>query len=1383
MKINKLAILQLVALVVGVGGIIGCSGGGDKEKENILPTVSAGNDITVAETENVAILASAQDSDGSIASTQWTQASGTTVEFDASLMELSFVAPDVDADEILTFNFKATDDKGGETEDSVSVTVIDFGDYKLHSQTVSFNNGEALNLFSLSLKSLNLSDDDIEFNLLTHLQYLHAMNGTLPDESDVLLRQYFKVFDGSILALASVQWHQDINQKLSDLSAHLEITIKDLIPTIFTETSRSYEGGYRYRDSLAAQIELTLSKSTFVISDSVDMPVFASLDIASQLSPAIAIAWVIPDNWTLTETESGVAITPVAGPSNSVTANIIDSATQAVLLSVSQEIQVNEIVVASPRFNEEDSTYKLLKGVSADATDFDLIKDSWIPSFDVQPDSLELVRFSVGSITQPTQFIYNYDPIITANPKLLNIVVDSLSSQQVITPDSIDYDAHKVYFTYPGAGISSKGIKPLTQQLANTDIQLYIDIVSGRPTGDDIDELLKGNHDVLLESIYFYQPSDNYEQIKAQWVEPLYSENDAIRRVSRAKLTAALQFKNKSSGKYSRYEMFVKAINMATADKTIKQLNQNSVGATATNWYQGNDDYQKWLKNCPLVGGGFVCESQLASAQFPVYALNQGLKSFYAYGDLTTLQQGSINLFKLASALTNFSYQKRYSTEPKFGGDDIPELVAGLQLDFVAPESYSYLFDAATGLKDVVKGTAGVPIVALGIAFSYGTNRAVDLMTDSFTRKNVVANTPLFYALRNNKEHLFDKYHTQLEGVYPWTRNEFLNEFFPVADKVYYQIIAGGTPSPNFLFGWNSQFSSHFDPTRRMESLLLGDYEADGWTREYPVSIYDRLIAYSYLGAAFGDEALARDIEAVKRMMLITAVTPWLYTAYNIDTNVVAYGTTKYSTSAIKLKSQFNGENAFICHALVFSNGTYQCRQQNKKQVNRLQAQQNKQYINQFNNFDSQASLIDGYGFKLTEALYKELQDGSLSLENIKVKVSGYHLIYPDPTDGDTTLGEKIPEELFELGRLQASHLVLDETTGFYTASLKQLVPEIENSHLDDALLAVYFEGKIKRDGKTWIDSHAEAFTTAPDNYIGDVEAPMTDVSGTVADADGVTVEGVALYLSPVNKTIDSDSEGRFVFSKVTPGTYSLKALSDNLTITLGPIELPEVKVEIEDTAIPDEPPVETAGKLNDTGITTCSDNSTNGLTCPVTGFEGQDAEHGRDATHNDDSDGHAGFSFTKLDSNGNPLAASATEWSCVKDNVTGLIWEVKTLDGGIHDANTTYRWGGKGADPFGTEFYSDWDVLVDGSNNESLCGFKDWRVPRVKELEGLVNFDRTSPAIDSNYFPNSSSHFWSASAYAYYSDGAWNVVFGYGYSYNNDRYNGQQVRLVRGGQ
>ncbi|PQJ96213.1 hypothetical protein [Chromatium okenii] len=72
--------------------------------------------------------------------------------------------------------------------------------------------------------------------------------------------------------------------------------------------------------------------------------------------------------------------------------------------------------------------------------------------------------------------------------------------------------------------------------------------------------------------------------------------------------------------------------------------------------------------------------------------------------------------------------------------------------------------------------------------------------------------------------------------------------------------------------------------------------------------------------------------------------------------------------------------------------------------------------------------------------------------------------------------------------------------------------------------------------------------------------------------------------------------------------------------------------------------PATHAAGLNDTGITTCS-NATNGLPCPVAGFPGQDAEFGSNS-----------FDFTKLDAAGNDLPATATDHTCVRDNVTGLI-------------------------------------------------------------------------------------------------------------------------------
>lgn len=226
------------------------------------------------------------------------------------------------------------------------------------------------------------------------------------------------------------------------------------------------------------------------------------------------------------------------------------------------------------------------------------------------------------------------------------------------------------------------------------------------------------------------------------------------------------------------------------------------------------------------------------------------------------------------------------------------------------------------------------------------------------------------------------------------------------------------------------------------------------------------------------------------------------------------------------------------------------------------------------------------------------------------------------------------------------------------------------------------------------------------------------------------------------------------------------------------------------------EPPVAASGKLNDTGITTCSNNSENDLSCPVAGFEGQDGEHGRDVTHNDDSDGHAGFSFTKIDANGNELAPDASQWSCVKDNVTGYIWEVKTDDGGLRDNDNTYTWynstgsndGGSAGTPDGGNCPSagqcDTEKYVANINAQSLCGYSDWRLPAREVLRSIVDYSRVSPAIDTAYFINTrSSYYWSSSPIASSSHGAWYVNVYNGGDSTSSRNGHRRVRLVRGGQ
>lgn len=215
--------------------------------------------------------------------------------------------------------------------------------------------------------------------------------------------------------------------------------------------------------------------------------------------------------------------------------------------------------------------------------------------------------------------------------------------------------------------------------------------------------------------------------------------------------------------------------------------------------------------------------------------------------------------------------------------------------------------------------------------------------------------------------------------------------------------------------------------------------------------------------------------------------------------------------------------------------------------------------------------------------------------------------------------------------------------------------------------------------------------------------------------------------------------------------------------------------------------------KLNDTGINACTDGELDGLNCPIVDYLMQDAETGRDFWVADDNDGHAGFSFTKISETGAVLSATATQWSCVKDNVTGLMWEVKTNDQSLHHKDWTYSWyepdnhknggmtGIQNAGACGGTSTCDTHGYVQAVNAQGWCGANDWRMPSLNELFGLGALDRINPAIDSVYFPNTpATWYWSASPAGV--DGyAWYIFTSYGLISWNPKAEKGLVRLVRG--
>jgi hypothetical protein len=94
------------------------------------------------------------------------------------------------------------------------------------------------------------------------------------------------------------------------------------------------------------------------------------------------------------------------------------------------------------------------------------------------------------------------------------------------------------------------------------------------------------------------------------------------------------------------------------------------------------------------------------------------------------------------------------------------------------------------------------------------------------------------------------------------------------------------------------------------------------------------------------------------------------------------------------------------------------------------------------------------------------------------------------------------------------------------------------------------------------------------------------------------------------------------------------------------------------------------------------------------------------------------------------------------------------------------------------------WLAALDHCENLEQDGFRDWRLPNIKELQTIVDDTRLDPAINVNAFPGTPSElFWSSSPYIGDPSFAWAVNFTEGAAIHSAATSAaRRVRCVRGG-
>jgi Leucine-rich repeat (LRR) protein len=385
----------------------------------------------------------------------------------------------------------------------------------------------------------------------------------------------------------------------------------------------------------------------------------------------------------------------------------------------------------------------------------------------------------------------------------------------------------------------------------------------------------------------------------------------------------------------------------------------------------------------------------------------------------------------------------------------------------------------------------------------------------------------------------------------------------------------------------------------------------------------------------------------------------------------------------------------------------------------------------------------------------------------------GYEIWYSTSENGPYTLGmatNSISENTGKVENLNA------DTLYYFT------VRTWTNSHLNN-------KNRVDSSFSPWIEvrtAHVEEYppviATLPWQTISKgYEFASINLNNLVSDANHDSTE-INWYASGQNNlSID-----------INDGVASITILdanwtgSETITFTaVDPTGLSDSQsVEL---AVIEKAHCQTAFRIPDSGQRKCYNNDYgNEISCPQPGepFYGQDGNY----LINEQS-------YTKLDEHGNDLPDDAQEWVMVRDNVTGLIWEIKTAKdnvpdyNNVRDADNTYMWYDSNPETNkGNSGYfnkgQNTEAFIKTLNAQSFGGFSDWRLPSQQELRSIVNASKYYHTIDTDLFLNAMSAFyWSSTSYADSTGYAWGVRFHYGHGNAHAKDSSSFVRAVRGGQ
>lgn len=171
-------------------------------------------------------------------------------------------------------------------------------------------------------------------------------------------------------------------------------------------------------------------------------------------------------------------------------------------------------------------------------------------------------------------------------------------------------------------------------------------------------------------------------------------------------------------------------------------------------------------------------------------------------------------------------------------------------------------------------------------------------------------------------------------------------------------------------------------------------------------------------------------------------------------------------------------------------------------------------------------------------------------------------------------------------------------------------------------------------------------------------------------------------------------------------------------------------------------------------------------------------------------------FDMTRLNQDGSVNDGkdyAKNPWDCVRDNQSGLVWEVKKSEPGLQNINNTYSWydpdqttnggwAGKANGGICTGSDCDTESYIKAINEKKLCGLNDWYLPSRFELNTIVDTSVSfpGPALPKSYFPESlPGKYWTDTTFKTRRAGAWIWSFDSGSDLVVEKSEAHSIRLT----